>query len=79
MTINNEFFKHCFICKNYIGEMVDIYVYMDMPFCSNECRSKEMDKDIEEKPKINHVKVNRRKRSRKDCTPTRAITPETDA
>ncbi|KAK9078306.1 hypothetical protein SSX86_002363 [Deinandra increscens subsp. villosa] len=66
----NEFFKHCFTCKKYIGEMVDIFIYMDMAFCSNECRSKKMDKDNEEKPKN---PINKKKRSRKDYTPERAI------
>ncbi|XP_021999635.1 FCS-Like Zinc finger 2-like [Helianthus annuus] len=66
-----ESFKHCFACKKFIGNMVDIYIYMDMAFCSNECRSKEMDKVPEKMPK-KHVTVNMRKRSRKDKAPKRA-------
>ncbi|KAK1416832.1 hypothetical protein QVD17_25949 [Tagetes erecta] len=71
----NELFKHCFICNKYIGEMVDIYIYMSMPFCSNECRSNKMDKDDEGKPKIS---VNSKKRSRKEDTPQRVIVPKSD-
>ncbi|KAI3789715.1 hypothetical protein L2E82_02518 [Cichorium intybus] len=70
--MTTEFLKRCFTCKREFRQRVDIYMYKDLPFCSDECRNKEMEKDIEEEMKEDDD-MEEKMRSRKNARPKRTI------
>ncbi|KFK31405.1 hypothetical protein AALP_AA6G107800 [Arabis alpina] len=49
-----HFLDSCFLCKKRLGDNRDIYMYRgDAPFCSEECRQEQIERDEEKEKKQN--------------------------
>lgn len=61
------FLDSCFLCKKRIGDNSDIFMYRgDTPFCSEECRQQQIEKDEakDRKRNISSIKAMRKKEQR---------------
>ncbi|XP_055821153.1 FCS-Like Zinc finger 1 [Solanum dulcamara] len=61
------FLDACFLCKKRIGDNSDIFMYRgDTPFCSEECRQQQIEKDEakDRKRNISSIKAMRKKDQR---------------
>ncbi|BAU00384.1 hypothetical protein LR48_Vigan06g017600 [Vigna angularis] len=69
-----HFLQACFLCKKPLGDR-DIFMYRgDTPFCSEECRQEQIERDeAKEKNKnISSMKALRKKEQRKSVSPNKA-------
>ncbi|XP_014520094.1 uncharacterized protein LOC106777089 [Vigna radiata var. radiata] len=69
-----HFLEACFLCKKPLGDR-DIFMYRgDTPFCSEECRQEQIERDeAKEKNKnISSMKALRKKEQRKSVSPNKA-------
>ncbi|KAL4589172.1 hypothetical protein LXL04_002076 [Taraxacum kok-saghyz] len=62
---STEFIKSCFICRKDFGNIVDIFMYKDQSFCSDGCRDRQIENDIEEEMN-KREKMKNEKRYRKN-------------
>ncbi|ESW28604.1 hypothetical protein PHAVU_002G003100 [Phaseolus vulgaris] len=69
-----HFLEACFLCKKPLGDNRDIFMYRgDTPFCSEECRQDQIERDdAKEKNKnISSMKALRKKEQRKSVSPNK--------
>ncbi|XP_022155890.1 uncharacterized protein LOC111022896 [Momordica charantia] len=69
----HHFLEACFLCKKPLGDNKDIFMYRgDTPFCSEECRHKQIETDEAKEKKLNlssSIKAMRKKDQRKSASP----------
>uniref|UniRef100_A0A0A0LIA5 FLZ-type domain-containing protein n=1 Tax=Cucumis sativus TaxID=3659 RepID=A0A0A0LIA5_CUCSA len=70
---HHHFLKACFLCKKPLSDNKDIFMYRgDTPFCSEECRQRQIDMDEAKEKKMNlssSIKAMRKKDQRKSTSP----------
>ncbi|XP_059275810.1 FCS-Like Zinc finger 1 [Lycium ferocissimum] len=69
-----HFLDACYLCKKRIGDNCDIFMYRgDTPFCSEECRQQQIEKDEakEKKRNISSIKAMRKKEQRQSTSPSK--------
>ncbi|KAL9282621.1 FCS-Like Zinc finger 1 [Arabidopsis thaliana] len=70
----HHFLDSCFLCKKPLGDNRDIYMYRgDTPFCSEECRQEQIERDEakEKKQNLSHS-VKSAMRRKEQSSPTRS-------
>ncbi|KAJ0242653.1 FCS-Like Zinc finger 1 [Hirschfeldia incana] len=69
-----HFLDSCFLCKKPLGDNRDIYMYRgDTPFCSEECREEQIERDVAEEKKQNlsySVKSAMRRKEQRSSSPS---------
>ncbi|KAK4728384.1 hypothetical protein R3W88_021372 [Solanum pinnatisectum] len=68
---HHYFLDACFLCKKRIGDNSDIFMYRgDTPFCSEECRQQQIEKDEtkDRKRNISSIKAMRKKEQKQQST-----------
>ncbi|WMV43447.1 hypothetical protein MTR67_036832 [Solanum verrucosum] len=68
---HHYFLDACFLCKKRIGDNSDIFMYRgDTPFCSEECRQLQIEKDEtkDRKRNISSIKAMRKKEQKQQST-----------
>ncbi|XP_022932984.1 uncharacterized protein LOC111439605 [Cucurbita moschata] len=75
---HHHFLEACFLCKKPLSDNKDIFMYRgDTPFCSEECREKQIDMDEAKEKKLNlssSIKAMRKKDQRKSTSPGKSTT-----
>ncbi|CAK9309432.1 unnamed protein product [Citrullus colocynthis] len=75
---HHHFLEACFLCKKPLSDNKDIFMYRgDTPFCSDECRQKQIDMDEAKEKKLNlssSIKAMRKKDQRKSNSPGKSTT-----
>ncbi|GMH09270.1 hypothetical protein Nepgr_011111 [Nepenthes gracilis] len=71
-----HFLEVCFLCKKPLGDNRDIFMYRgDTPFCSEDCRQEQIDKDEAKEKNSNHSASMKALRSKTESKKSSSSSP----